>query len=86
MLGMMAVVILVLLIKVLPVFQQVFNQMGMEMNGVSRGLLNAGNVISRYSSVFLILAAAHWLHPVFQSYGKRPQPAAKNGHPSPVFP
>ena len=54
MLGMMAVVILVLLIKVL----QVFNQMGMEMNGVSRGLLNAGNVISRYSSVFLILAAA----------------------------
>ena len=50
MLGMMAVVILVLLIKVLPVFQQVFNQMGMEMNGVSRGLLNAGNVLSRYHS------------------------------------
>ena len=50
MLGMMAVVILVLLIKVLPVFQQVFNQMGLEMNGVSRGLLNAGNMISRYSS------------------------------------
>ena len=57
MLGMMAVVILVLLIKVLPVFQQVFAQMGMEMNGVSRGLLNAGNVISRYSVIFLILAA-----------------------------
>lgn len=56
MLGMMAVVILVLLIKVLPVFQQVFNQMGM--NGVSRGLLNAGNVISRYSSIFLIFAVA----------------------------
>lgn len=58
MLGMMAVVILVLLVKVLPVFQQVFQQMGLEMNGVSRGLLNAGNVISRYSSVFLILAVA----------------------------
>ncbi len=56
MLGMMAVVILVLLIKVLPVFQQVFNQMGMEMNGISQGLLNAGNMISRYSSVFLIPA------------------------------
>lgn len=40
MLGMMAVVILVLLVKVLPVFQQVFQQMGLEMNGVSRGLLN----------------------------------------------
>ena len=87
MLGMMAVVILVLLIKVLPVFQQVFNQMGMEMNGVSRGLLNAGNVISRYSSDFSDpRRSPHWLHPVFQSYGKRPQPAAKNGHPSPVFP
>lgn len=57
MLGMMAVVILVLLVKVLPVFQQVFQQMGLEMNGVSRGLLNAGNIISHYSAVFLILAA-----------------------------
>lgn len=57
MLGMMAVVILVLLIKVLPVFQQVFEQMGMEMNGISRGLLDAGNVISHYSVFFLILAA-----------------------------
>ena len=56
MLGMMAVVILVLLLKVLPVFQQVFQQMGLEMNGVSRGLLNAGNMISRYSALFLILA------------------------------
>ena len=57
MLGMMAVVILVLLIKVLPVFQQVFQQMGMEMDGVSQGLLSGGNVISRYSVLFLILAA-----------------------------
>ena len=56
MLGMMAVVILVLLVKVLPVFQQVFHQMGLEMNGISQGLLNAGNMISRYSAVFLILA------------------------------
>ena len=30
--------------------------MGMEMNGVSRGLLNAGNMISRYSALFLVLA------------------------------
>ena len=57
MLGMMAIVILVLLLKVLPVFSQVFRQMGLEMNGFSRGLLNAGNMISRYSFVFLILVA-----------------------------
>lgn len=57
MLGMMAAVIVILLVKVLPVFQQVFRQMGMEMNGFSNRLLNAGSVISRYAAVFLILAA-----------------------------
>lgn len=57
MLGMMAVVIVVLLVKVLPVFQQVFQQMGMEMNTLSLGLLNAGKVLSNYSGLFLILAA-----------------------------
>ena len=56
MLGMMAGVILILLVKVLPVFQQVFRQMGMEMGGISQGLLNVGASISRYSTV--ILAAA----------------------------
>lgn len=56
MLGMMAVVILVLLIKVLPVFRQVFQQMGMEMNSFSNSLLNVGSIISHYSGIFLILA------------------------------
>lgn len=55
MLGMMGAVIVILLVKVLPVFQQVFQQMGMEMNPLSLGLLNAGNVLHKYSSVFLIL-------------------------------
>lgn len=55
MLGMMGVVIVILLVKVLPVFQQVFQQMGMEMNSLSLGLLNAGNILHKYSSVFLIL-------------------------------
>ena len=53
MLAMMGTVIIILLVKVLPVFQQVFRQMGLEMNHFSNGLLNAGNVISRYS-------AHHW--------------------------
>ena len=56
MLVMMGAVIVILLVKVLPVFQQVFNQLGMEMNGISKGLLNAGSSISRYSTVLLILA------------------------------
>ena len=55
MLVMMAAVIVLLLVKVLPVFQQVFRQMGLEMNNFSNGLLNAGNLISRYSAAALIL-------------------------------
>lgn len=56
MLGMMGIVIVVLLVKVLPVFQQVFQQMGMEMNTLSLGLLKAGSILSNYSGIFLILA------------------------------
>ena len=52
MLAMMGTVIIILLVKVLPVFQQVFRQMGLEMNHFSNGLLNAGNVISRFSALF----------------------------------
>ena len=52
MLAMMGTVIVILLVKVLPVFQQVFRQMGLEMNNFSNGLLNAGVVISRYSAQF----------------------------------
>lgn len=55
MLGMMGAVIVILLVKVLPVFRQVFQQMGLEMNNFSNGLLNAGSIISRYSAVLLIL-------------------------------
>ena len=57
MLGIMGAVIVILLVKVLPVFQQVFRQMGMEMNGLSSGLLRLGSVFSRYSAVFLGLLA-----------------------------
>lgn len=57
MLGMMAAVIVILLVKVLPVFQQVFRQMGMEMSGISQGLLKAGTAVSRYSTILLAVAA-----------------------------
>lgn len=57
MLGMMGAVIILLLVKVLPVFQQVFRQMGLEMSGLSSGLLKAGSAISRYSAIFLAILA-----------------------------
>lgn len=59
--GMMVVVIIVLLVKVMPIFNQVFIQLGTEMTGFSRILMNMGTAINRYSIVFIaviILLAA----------------------------
>lgn len=52
---MMLVVILVLVIKVLPIFQQVFVQLGTEMTGFSKGLLNFGKTLSTYSVIFIAI-------------------------------
>ncbi|WP_312645609.1 type II secretion system F family protein [Hydrogenoanaerobacterium sp.] len=49
MIGMMAVVIAVLVVKVLPIFNQVFRQLGSEMSAFSQGIMNFGAVLSRYS-------------------------------------
>lgn len=56
--GMMVVVIIVLLVKVMPVFNQVFIQLGTEMTGFSRILMNIGTTIHQYSVVFILLLAA----------------------------
>lgn len=53
--GMMAIVILILVVKVLPIFNQVFIQLGTEMRGMSRVLMNLGNTISRYSILLTVL-------------------------------
>lgn len=58
MLGMMTAVIVILLVKVLPVFRQVFRQLGLEMSRISGALLGIGETLSRYSTAFLILLAA----------------------------
>ena len=58
MIGMMLVVILVLLVKVMPIFNQVFVQLGTEMTGFSGALMQIGNAISRYSVVLVVLLAA----------------------------
>ena len=57
MLGMMTAVVVILLVKVLPVFRQVFCQLGLEMTGISGALLGMGESLGRYSTVFLILLA-----------------------------
>ncbi len=56
MLGMMVVVMLVLVVKVLPVFDQVFRQLGAGLTGVSGAVLRMGQAMSRYSVVFIVAA------------------------------
>ncbi|XCP85598.1 type II secretion system F family protein [Roseburia hominis] len=55
MLTMMLIVISVLLSRVLPIFQQVFNQLGAEMSWASRRLMALGNVLNRYGIVFILV-------------------------------
>ena len=57
MLSMMVLIILVLLTKVMPVFQQVFTQLGQEMTGFSAVLLDMGQALSNYTSIIVILIA-----------------------------
>jgi len=52
---MMGIVILVLIMKVLPIFNEVFNRLGTEMTGFSKGLLDLGSVLSKYAIGFSIL-------------------------------
>lgn len=55
MLAMMLVVVAVLLARVLPVFQQVFAQLGTEMNWASRQLVTFGNFLNRYGFIFIVI-------------------------------
>lgn len=54
MIVMMLIVIVVLIVQVLPVFNEVFIQLGSEMTGFSRGMMEMGQVIARYSTIFVV--------------------------------
>ncbi len=62
--GMMFIVILVLVIKVLPIFNQVFIQLGSEMTGFSKGMMQFGSMIGTYSVIFIsilvVLIGLYW--------------------------
>ncbi len=62
---MMIVVILVLITKVMPVFHQVFNQLGTEMSGASLALLNFGQFLNRHSLIFGIILVVLALFLIF---------------------
>ena len=66
MIVMMAVVLGVLMTRVLPVFNEVFLQLGTELSGVSLSILRAGQAMSRYSAVLVglvvvVAAVLLWL-------------------------
>lgn len=56
MLIMMLGVLLVLMIKVMPVFQNVFLSLGVQMNGPAGAVLRAGQFLDRYLWIFVLLA------------------------------
>ena len=61
MIAMMCVVVFVLLGKVLPIFNQVFAELGTQMSGIAGALLSLGEVLNRYMVVFIVLLAITFL-------------------------
>lgn len=55
MIVMMLAVIFVLISKVMPIFNQVFIELGSEMTGFAASLLTLGNSLNRYSIVLLVV-------------------------------
>lgn len=58
MIAMMFLIIIVLVVKVLPIFKQVFVQLGSEMSPFAEKMMNFGNILSRYAIVFTIILIA----------------------------
>ncbi|MGI6199247.1 MAG: type II secretion system F family protein [Christensenellales bacterium] len=57
MIAMMLGVIGVIVVQILPVFQQVFHQLGGEMSGLALGIMGVGEAFSRYAVVILAVIA-----------------------------
>lgn len=53
--AMMIVIILVLLIRVMPIFNQVFVQLGSEMTGFSRTLMDLGNLLHTNALILVVI-------------------------------
>ena len=55
MIAMMFVIIIVLVVKVLPIFRQVFAQLGTEMSPLAERLMRIGSALSRYAVVITVV-------------------------------
>lgn len=73
MITMMLAVILVLIVKVMPVFNQVYEQLGTGLTGVSKNILQMGLLINRYAFVlvlFAVILAGCFLYFAFTKKGR----------------
>lgn len=52
---MMLGVIILLVVKVLPMFEVVLNNMGVNLGGFAQGMMNFGNVLAKYGLVFVVI-------------------------------
>jgi type IV pilus assembly protein PilC len=57
MICLMLLILIVLLTKILPIFNQVFVQLGSELTGVSRQLMGLGTAVQSISGILIILVA-----------------------------
>ncbi len=58
MIAMMFLIIIVLVVKVLPIFKQVFVQLGTQMSPLATSLMNLGSALSKYAIVISIVFLA----------------------------
>ncbi|MCR5719587.1 MAG: type II secretion system F family protein [Lachnospiraceae bacterium] len=77
MIMMMLAVIFVLITKVMPVFERVFNELGSHMSGIAAHLLNLGRVMEKYSLFLLIVLLIMLFGMLFCVKTKRGQRALK---------
>lgn len=57
MIAMMFLIIIVLIMKVLPIFKQVFTQLGAEMSPLAQKLMNIGSSLSKYAITITVILA-----------------------------
>lgn len=67
MMGMMTIVIILLVVKVMPIFQQVFFQLGSDLSPLARNIMNIGQSISQYAIIILVISLVAVIALVFFS-------------------
>ena len=68
---MILMIVIVLITKVMPIFSQVFEQLGTTMSTLSQTLLSIGNVLNRWSLVLIIILVALGAFMIFTTQSRK---------------